>query len=140
MTLRGNYYDILVVDDDQCIREMLTDLLEDEGYSIRGAANGQEALTYLHTHATLPRLILLDLNMPIMSGWEFRAAQLQNTRLAAIPVVVISAAGREDTLAARLSADRYLSKPLNFDLLLSIVAHYVRGVQPQPQPMPRYAR
>lgn len=118
--------DVLIVDDDIYIREMLTELLEDEGYQIASVGNGQEALDYLIQMHTLPRLILLDLNMPVMSGWEFRAEQSRQARLTEIPVVVISAGGSEHTLASRLVADAYFSKPLNFGKLLTTVAQYVR--------------
>lgn len=115
---------VLVVDDDAYIREMLTELLEDEGYQVAGAANGHDALIYLSNVDMLPKLILLDLNMPVMSGWEFRAVQMQDVRLAAIPVVVISASGSEQALAQRLAAEDYLAKPLNFNKLLTLVAYY----------------
>ena len=83
--------DILIIEDDAGIRDMLTMLLEDDDYSVTSATNGQQALNHLHQRERLPQLILLDLAMPIMDGWQFRAAQHADPRLAAIPVVVLSA-------------------------------------------------
>src|SRR5688572_8496646 len=82
---------ILIVDDDASIREALASLLEDEGYTAAGVANGLQALTLLRQSEELPCLILLDLMMPVMNGWEFLNEQQQELRLAEIAVVVFSA-------------------------------------------------
>src|SRR5947207_15447872 len=81
---------ILIVEDDFDIREALTQILEDEGFQVRCASNGREALE-VATSGPAPRLILLDLMMPVMNGWQFRAEQLKDPRLAEVPVLVISA-------------------------------------------------
>src|SRR5262245_25567569 len=81
---------ILVVEDDEDTRLALTGLLEDEGYRTVGAAHGAEALRHLGT-GERPQLILLDLMMPVMDGWEFRVAQKQNDALQSIPVIALSA-------------------------------------------------
>src|SRR4051794_38724785 len=83
---------ILIVEDDAATRDALSIVLGDEGYTVVGVANGQEAIHHLHSAAP-PNLILLDLMMPIMDGWQFRRAQVQDPRLDSIPVVVLSADG-----------------------------------------------
>src|SRR5690242_8866746 len=84
-------HDVLVVDDDYAIREMLTEVLEDAGYRVISVENGAAALAQLREMLTPPCLILLDLMMPVMTGWEFRIAQQADARLAAIPVIALSA-------------------------------------------------
>jgi two-component system chemotaxis response regulator CheY len=116
---------ILVVDDDVAIREALEAVLEDEGYVVQSAANGREALALLRAGEGPPAVILLDLMMPVMNGWEFRAAQQDDPILAQIPVVVISADRDVAAKAAALQVPRYLAKPVNLDVLLDMVrAHY----------------
>lgn len=113
---------VVVVDDDIDIRASLCDILEFQGYKVAAASNGQEALELLRD-GTRPCLILLDLMMPVLNGWEFRAEQAQDTRLADIPVVVISGAGRAAE-AATLGAAGFLRKPLELpDLLAAVEEH-----------------
>src|SRR5690242_12282079 len=81
---------VLVVDDDREIRSALAEVLEDSEYEVLQAANGLEALEHLGRCELPPFLILLDVMMPKMNGWEFRREQLTRPALAAIPVVVIS--------------------------------------------------
>src|SRR5688572_13333187 len=88
---RADRRTILLVDDDNDIRETYGEVLVDEGYQVVLARDGLEALEYLEGTATLPDLILLDLMMPRMDGNQFRGRQLETPRLADIPVVVISA-------------------------------------------------
>ncbi len=106
---------LLVVEDDPDIREALSDLLEGEGYAVRTAANGVEAL---HRLAAKPRpcVILLDLMMPVMNGWEFLVEKNRSQALSQIPVVVVSAVNGG---APNVSA--IMPKPLDVDRLLSIV-------------------
>src|SRR5262245_20335248 len=113
--------DILIVDDDGSIREMLRLFLEMKGYTVSSAINGQDALDHLGQSAELPQLILLDLMMPVMSGVEFRAAQRQTPALAGIPVALISADANLRESAPIVNADAYLSKPIDFDVLLATV-------------------
>ena len=113
---------ILVIDDDPGIRELLTIFLSFKGYAALGVANGAEALAYLHQQAPLPKLILLDLTMPVMDGVAFRHAQQHNPHLSAIPVVIMSAV--EELLAPDVAADAYLPKPIDFDALLPLVEQY----------------
>lgn len=114
---------ILVVDDDPDLRETLIDLLGDEGYRATGVANGQEALRQLR-HIAPPCLILLDLMMPVMTGWEFREQQRQDPRLAAIPVAVVTGVRNSQDQLAALDAVGYFQKPLDINALLDTVAHY----------------
>src|SRR5262245_41874314 len=99
---------VLIVDDDQDIRDTLGGVLTEEGYRVVGAANGQEALDYLKD-GERPCLILLDLMMPVMDGWQFLKQQGMSPSLAEIPVVVITAAGAQRT--AQLKASAVLAKP-----------------------------
>lgn len=89
----GSAHRILLVDDDPDIRETLSEFLSDEGYDVASAGNGREALQALRG-APPPCVILLDLSMPVMDGFEFRAEQLKDAAIAGIPVVVVTA-GRQ---------------------------------------------
>ena len=111
---------ILIVEDDADLRDSLADLLMEEGYQVAGASNGQEALDYLR-HAAPPCLILLDLMMPVMNGWEFRAAQEQDPSLSSIPVIVVSGQGRMQRHSVDLHAVEFVDKPINVDQLLKAV-------------------
>ncbi len=114
---------VLVVDDDESIRETLCEVLRDEGFLADCAENGAVALDYLRSH-DLPSLIVLDLMMPVMSGAEFREKQLADPRLAGIPVMVMSSADRGGAVAKRLKVDAFLPKPPSIRLLLETVARY----------------
>ena len=115
---------ILVVDDDPDIRETLAELLQEEGYAVSSAAHGGEALSALRTDPR-PDLILLDLMMPIMDGWQFRAEQKKDPELASIPVVIISATGRDEFVSS-LGAAQFLKKPINLEQLLAAVEQHCR--------------
>jgi CheY-like chemotaxis protein len=112
----GGY--LLLVDDDTEIRSVLAQLLETEGYRVAEAANGRQALEYLSRHPGAS-LILLDLMMPIMGGYEFREVQRTDPAIAEIPVVAFTAASSVD--ARRLDTVPILRKPLSFEELLSTV-------------------
>ena len=111
--LRSNAKRVLVVDDDREIRELLVELLSIEGYEVSAAGDGQLALA--EARARRPDVILLDLMMPIMNGWEFRDAQLKDLELAGVPVVVVSAF--DDTL----DVAAVLRKPFQIDEVLATV-------------------
>jgi CheY-like chemotaxis protein len=110
---------ILVVDDDHDTREMIEHFLQLEGFAVRTACNGEAALTSLLRDGR-PSVILLDLMMPVMNGWQFRDAQRRQPQLADIPVVVVTAAGAQSRLPP-IEADAWLSKPLDFDRLLDTI-------------------
>jgi CheY-like chemotaxis protein len=112
---------VLVVDDDDELRETVCEILEDEGYKAARARNGAEGLDLLR--GTLkPSLILLDLMMPIMNGWQFREAQLRDPRLQHIAVVVMTASRNLDDNP--VEADEVLFKPLNLEALVATVQRY----------------
>ncbi|MGZ3438442.1 MAG: response regulator [Polyangia bacterium] len=115
---------VLVVEDDEDIRADLTAILRVKGFAVDEAANGTEALARLHDGAR-PCVIVLDLMMPGMNGWELRQVMLQDARLAAIPVIVVSGKGRiaHDEEQA-LSPAAVLVKPFELTELLSLVARY----------------
>jgi CheY-like chemotaxis protein len=115
--------DILVIEDDDDLRRVLADSLRLEGYGVAEAAHGRVAVDYLESRE-LPRVILLDLMMPVMNGWEFRDAQARDPRLASIPVVVITADNSAVHQAARAGVAGCLLKPLEFPELLSYVGRY----------------
>jgi CheY-like chemotaxis protein len=110
---------ILVVEDDPDALEALGDLLESHGYAVTSARHGAEALQILD-RPPLPSLILLDLLMPTMDGWEFRARQKNDPRIAHIPVVVVSAS----SAAKPIDAASILRKPVDIDRLLETVARH----------------
>jgi CheY-like chemotaxis protein len=112
---------VMVVDDDVDIRETLAGLLEDEGYQVAAFPGGQEALAALKGGLG-PRVILLDLMMPVMDGAEFRHEQLADPALAEIPVILITAAGAERIEPAEFSD--VLRKPLKIDRVLEAIAGY----------------
>jgi CheY-like chemotaxis protein len=115
---------ILVVEDDPPIRSIITEILEDEGYSVASATNGLEALTYIQHHL-LPRLILLDLVMPVMNGWAFCVEQQRDPTLIGIPIIVMSALPDLSRTAVVLKATDWLCKPIDIGKLIGIVwRHY----------------
>jgi CheY-like chemotaxis protein len=113
---------ILIVEDNPDSRETLAMVIEGMGYTVSTASNGREALDYLRSHS-LPCLILLDLMMPVMDGWEFRNQQRQDPLLADIPILVVSAVNDPDQIRA-VDAIDYLKKPIDFDVLGQRVEEY----------------
>lgn len=111
---------VLVVEDDPDIRDVLMEALDQAGFTVRSAANGAEALADLRA-GHLPGVILLDLMMPVMDGWQFRAEQLKDTRLAGIPTMVISAGG----LQAIPPGTSPLRKPFDLDQLVTEIGLHV---------------
>jgi CheY-like chemotaxis protein len=115
---------VLVVDDDDDIRESLEVLLRLHGYHVATAADGAEALARLQNDPTRPCLILLDLMMPRLSGNEFRRAQLGDPTVSAVPVAVMSGATDVEQRAQALGAVATLAKPIDFEMLIEIVRRY----------------
>jgi CheY-like chemotaxis protein len=109
---------VMVIEDERDIREAVEAVLADEGYDVMGACDGADALDKLRSFH--PVLVLLDLMMPRMNGWQFRAAQQQDPELAGIPVVVLSALGRVPDLDA---AD-FLPKPFDLERLVRCVKRH----------------
>lgn len=118
---------VLIVDDDADIRAVLSEFLESEGYAVATAGNGRDALDYLRQHPTTS-LILLDLMMPIMNGYQFIAARALDATVSAIPVVVMTARG---AVGHGLSGvTRVLPKPMDLDDLLASLG----AARPPPLP------
>lgn len=110
---RVNARMVLIIEDDDLLRELLDQSLRDAGFSTSTAKNGSEALSMLARTKTLPSLIVLDLVMPRMNGWLFRSRQLQDRRLAKIPVCVLS--GADEALPV---AQATLRKPFDVAALI----------------------
>jgi CheY-like chemotaxis protein len=121
MTRSATHCPVLIVEDDEDLREMMAQLLTLEGFDAATVSNGREALEYLHTSST-PNVILLDLMMPVMDGWEFRRQLEADPTLAPVPVIVLSAL--DQARAAKIHAAAFLKKPLDFDRLLDLVRTY----------------
>jgi len=112
---------VLIVEDDADLREMMAQLLSLEGFHTAAVANGREALEYLQRSES-PEVILLDLMMPVMDGWEFRRHQQADPVLSHVPVIVLSALDQSRTPGVDAAA--FLKKPLDFDRLLDLVRSY----------------
>jgi two-component system chemotaxis response regulator CheY len=124
---------VLVVDDDPDILEALSEILEAEGFEIRRARNGKEALERLEPDA--PQLILLDLMMPVMDGWEFAQRMRQRPpEIARIPIIVLSADRNVGSKATDLGAVGHLAKPFELNDLLELVR---RSLEPAAVPAQR---
>jgi CheY-like chemotaxis protein len=111
---------ILVVDDDDDIRESIVEILQDRGFATAEARNGEDALLQLRG-GLRPDAILLDLMMPVMDGRAFRDAQRADPALAAIPVVVLSAQNDVATTAADMKPSAFLKKPSSLKEILATV-------------------
>lgn len=110
---------VLVVEDDREQRETLCAMLDLEGFGHAEAANGREALDYLNK-SRAPCVVLLDLEMPVMNGWDFRATQLADERLSRIPVVVVTATD-EGLSQSFPGVAGFLWKPLKFEKLAAVL-------------------
>ena len=113
---------ILLVDDDGDLRRSLGEALEEAGYDVTVSANGHDALVALR-QTPLPDVILLDLLMPVMNGWQFCKAKQADPATAPIPVIVMSAAvSRDPGSPYFIDVDDFIAKPLELDELLSKLA------------------
>lgn len=119
---------VLVVDDDELVRETLIELIKEHGCGAKGAANGFEALEVLLTtdHVCL---IFLDLVMPVMDGNAFREEQLKRPELRNIPVVLMSAFGNLQNHSKQMRVEEYLQKPCKEAEVLDVVNRYCRCVR-----------
>jgi CheY-like chemotaxis protein len=109
---------VLVVDDDAEIRQALTDVLEDEQYSVVCAANGREALA-LAQEGLRPDIILLDVMMPVMDGWHFLSARLAHPQLVEVPIIIISAGMEAMHEARKVGVFDVIRKPLHVSSLVA---------------------
>jgi CheY-like chemotaxis protein len=124
--------DVLLVEDDKCIRTTFIECLTDEGYVACGTEHGADALALLSATTATRRLILLDLMMPVMNGWEFRTRQRANPDWANIPVVVLTASPALLDLYGPMDVSRLLAKPIDLDDLLAVVEQYCPRIDVQP--------
>lgn len=114
---------VLIVEDDDDLRDNLALLLELRGHKVDTAQNGQQALSKIGKLGP-PSLIILDLMMPGMNGWQLRAALLRNPDLASVPVVLLSGVADVQEAARELSAVDHLKKPIDLDKLYKVVDTY----------------
>jgi CheY-like chemotaxis protein len=114
---------VLVVEDDRDIRDSVLEILRDEGYLVRGFANGAEALAHLRSGGCAT-LILLDVMMPVMDGWELHGELQADPSLASIPVVLLTADDNARSRAASMKITDSLSKPVRLDDLLDAVRRH----------------
>ncbi len=113
---------ILVVEDDEGIRETIGEFLTSEGFEVHLAANGEEALSQALSYKD-SCLVLLDLMMPVMNGWEFLRRRANIAAVAAMPVVVVSAIA-DAASTSRAGATRFMKKPPDLEALLKIAHQY----------------
>ena len=111
---------VLVVEDDDESRQLLTEILELEGFKVAAASNGAEAWDYLR-QSDKPCMIVLDIFMPVMDGRRFRTLQLQDKKLAKIPTIVVSAL--DPSAINYLAALKVFRKPVDINVLLDVVKH-----------------
>jgi CheY-like chemotaxis protein len=117
---------VLIVDDDPDLSEVLRRVLHRCGYAVQVARNGREALEALR-QGQGPEVVLLDLMMPDVNGWEFRAEQLKDPELSGIPVVVFSGHGKIEQDTASIKAAANLRKPVALEDLLQVLGRVLAG-------------
>ncbi len=120
---------VLVVDDDKKVCEIISAVLASQGYETAVAGNGKEALDYLRTSSSQPGLILLDLMMPEMTGWEFRRIQQADPALAGIPVAIITGLAEEEGKVASIGAVDVLYKPSRVETLTTLASRFCKKGQ-----------
>jgi CheY-like chemotaxis protein len=113
---------VLLVEDDADCREAVGATLEHAGHEVVAAENGRVALDRLRDSS--PCVIVLDLMMPVMDGWGFRAAQLRDSAVASLPVVIMSGAAKVDEQAQQLGVQDYIAKPVEPEELLRMLGRY----------------
>ena len=123
---------VLVVEDEDAVGQVVADVLADEGYEVRRARNGREGLSLLREWR--PQLVLLDLMMPEMDGWTFRAEQRRlGGEVAAVPVVVLSGAREARARAGELEAVEAIAKPFDLDEVVAAVGRWALPRRPGPE-------
>ena len=115
---------VMLVEDEDDAREVLATALEDAGYKILRAHHGAAALELLQSNDDRCDIIVLDLMMPVMSGWDFRRKQREDHRFSHIPVLLMSAGAHIATVAGELGAAGYVSKPVEIPDLLQSIRKY----------------
>ena len=117
---------VLIIEDEDDVREAFADLLKHRGYHVTTAANGQEALAFLAQHPD-PCVVLLDLVMPVMDGWQFLSALQSDPALAQLPVVIVSAHAGSHPPAGSIEI---LRKPFELDDFFAVVERHCGPVPP----------
>ena len=115
---------VLVVEDDEDIRDSLMDFLEDHGYAPRGATDGRDALALLAAADLPPSIVILDLMMPILDGRAFLEAHRRDPALARFPVIVVSAYQDIPPSIKEFAIAGHLRKPLDLDALLVMLEQH----------------
>jgi CheY-like chemotaxis protein len=115
----------MLVEDDPSTRALIETWLDTKGYDVRTAGNGREALAILKEES--PCLMVVDLNMPVMDGAEFRRQQLRIPSVSDVPFILLSAADDAPRIGRELGIDEVIPKPFDADRLLSVVATYCEG-------------
>lgn len=115
---------VLVVDDDEDIRQVLSMVLVQGGYDVSAAGDGKEALDLLERQPV--DLVLLDMKMPVMDGWAF-AKELRRRRATPPPIVSVTAAGDARKWAEEIGADGVVAKPFDLDELLELIRRTVKA-------------
>jgi two-component system chemotaxis response regulator CheY len=123
---------VLVIDDDAEIRQALTEILEDEEYTVRCASNGREALEIL-SRGPCPDVILLDVMMPVMDGWHFLSARLGVPELVEVPIIIISAGFDAEREAHKVGVFEFARKPLHVDDLVERIESCRRRARSSPR-------
>ena len=121
---------VLIVEDQDSAREFLATVLSVEGYRVLEASNGCEALTHLFSESR-PDVILLDLVMPVMDGWEFLDEQHKDPRLQTIPTIVVSGVPSHHPRCLEMPPVRFLQKPYTVEQLLASIE---AECSPRPHP------
>jgi CheY-like chemotaxis protein len=126
--LAGRVPRVLIIEDDGEIRDVLAQVLENDGFEVAVAANGLEGLA--RARRFRPHVILLDLMMPIMDGWQFRAEQKLDPQIATIPVVVVSAHGRRPDL----DVQGFIPKPCDVEEVVDAARRHAASRPHAPTP------
>ncbi len=119
----GSSRRVLVIDDDEAVRGALAELLEWEGFQVETASNGREGMELLH-HDPPPAVIVLDLLMPEMDGWEFCEEQSRDPQVSDIPVLVVSATGEPARPPRCVHEGEFFRKPADLPRLISTIESY----------------
>ena len=117
---------VMIVEDDPDVRQSILEVLGDHAYEALHAANGKEAIDRLRGSQARPCVILLDIMMPVMDGFQFRALQQQDADLGTIPVVVLSAHANAHEAARKMNAAAALKKPVQLETLIEMVDRFCR--------------
>jgi CheY-like chemotaxis protein len=115
---------ILIVDDNRQFRDALDEFLSLQGYGVRCAADGAEALQVLANSGPSPQIIFLDVLMPVVDGWDFLTALRRHPRFAGVPVVIITARDETATRAKEAGAVAVVRKPVEPQLLLRLIHRF----------------